>query len=294
LIHFGNTPGDDLLCSIVAHELRKRDGCKWALMSDHPALFEGNSDVEAVIPVSGALFGAIRALGGAAVKVGYPATIHDSDGAIVPSRHIAAHLCESAGISGMIDVVPRLTLTEEELGFGRIAEGRIAIMSAGSSRVAIPNKEWGPERFQAVVDVLRGSFEFVQLGSERDPRLEGAVDMRGGTTLRQAASVIASSVTFVGLVGFLMHLARAVERRSVIIYGGREAPWQSGYSGNINLTGDVPCAPCWYLSKCVLEHRCMTEITVESVVEGILQAAARRQESLPMDQIDIALAAPVV
>jgi len=293
MIHFGNSPGDDLLCTVVAHELKRRDGRQWAVMSDHPELFQLNPDVEAVIPVSEALFGAIQAMGGGALKVGYPVTVQDYQGAVAPTRHIAAHLCESAGISGTIDLMPRITLSAEELGYGRLSAPQIAIMSAGSSRIPIPNKEWVPGRFQAVVDALRGRYVFVQLGSERDPKLEGAVDLRGRTTLRQAAAVIANSLTFVGLVGFLMHLARAVERRSVIVYGGREAPWQSGYTGNINLTGEVPCAPCWYLSKCVLQHQCMTDISVESVVAGILQAVARREERLPVDRVDLPLAAPV-
>ena len=288
MIHFGNTPGDDLLCTVVARELRRRGGLPVAIMSDNPDLFRGNPDVATVIPVSGALFGAIRSLGGGAVKVSYPATISDSDGAIAPTIHIAAHLCEAAGITGLVELLPRITLSERELGYGRSAAQRITIMSAGSSRIPIPNKEWGPEKFQSVVDALRHRFEFVQIGSERDPRLEGTIDLRGKTSLRQAAATIANSTVFVGIVGFLMHLARAVDRRSVIVYGGREAPWQSGYTGNINLTGEVPCAPCWYLSKCGFGHRCMTEISVESVVSAVLQAAVRIGEAMPIDRQTIA------
>ena len=43
------------------------------------------------------------------------------------------------------------------------------------------------------------------------------------------------SLAFVGQVGFLMHLARAVDCRAVIVYGGRETPAQSGYPCNENL-----------------------------------------------------------
>ncbi len=74
---------------------------------------------------------------------------------------------------------------------------------------------------------------------------------------------------FVGLVGFLMHLARAVECPGVIVYGGRETPETTGYSCNVNLKSSPECSPCWYYSRCDFERKCLTEISVAEVVEAI-------------------------
>ena len=55
----------------------------------------------------------------------------------------------------------------------------------------------------------------------------------------------------------VMHLARAVDCRSVIIYGGREHPSQSGYSANENLYWSGACAPCWLRNDCNYGRICM-------------------------------------
>jgi ADP-heptose:LPS heptosyltransferase len=144
-------------------------------------------------------------------------------------------------------------------------------------------KEWFPERFQEVVSALRHKYNFVQIGLKSDPPLDGVLDMRGKTSLRQAAAIMSGSWVFVGLVGLLMHLARAVDCRSVIIFGGREAPNQSGYSCNENLFAELACSPCWRWSRCAHDRECMKMITADRVIEGIERQVSRQGQSLPVD-----------
>jgi ADP-heptose:LPS heptosyltransferase len=135
----------------------------------------------------------------------------------------------------------------------------------------ITTKEWLPERFQQVVDALAGEFTIVQVGTSDHPPLTGVVDLRGKTTIRQTAAVLRHSKVFIGLVGFLMHLARAVNTRSVIVYGGREHPSQSGYAENVNLFTPLECSPCWLWNRCPYDRECMRRISASDVVD-----AARR------------------
>jgi ADP-heptose:LPS heptosyltransferase len=180
-------------------------------------------------------------------------------------------------------------LSDEERRFGQFSPRQIAIQSSGlSAAMPMRNKEWLPARFQEVVDALRGRFDFVQLGSEADPPLAGAIDLRGKTTVRQSAGLLTHSLCFVGLVGFLMHLARAVGCRSTIIYGGRERPQQSGYSCNENLATAPPCSPCWRWNRCEYEHVCMTEIQAQSVVDAVLRQVDRAGEPIGDDVCEIA------
>ena len=161
-----------------------------------------------------------------------------------PKRHIIAEMCLAGGIQGQIALRPYLHLTSEERDKGKWAQGMIAIQSSGlGAKLPMRNKQWFPERFQGVVDSLKAKYKFVQIGSTSDPLLDGAADFRGKTNIRGTASILANARMFVGNVGFLMHLARASECLSVIVYGGREAPWQSGYSCNMNLYSAVSCAP---------------------------------------------------
>jgi ADP-heptose:LPS heptosyltransferase len=118
---------------------------------------------------------------------------------------------------------------------------QVVIQSSGLiARYPIRNKNWYAEGYQGVVSALRDRYDFVQVGSAGDPLLDGALDLRGKTSLRETAAVLAGSLAFVGQVGFLMHLARAVDCRSVIVYGGRETPAQSGTPCNENLYSRSP------------------------------------------------------
>jgi len=85
-----------------------------------------------------------------------------------------------------------------------------------------------------------------------------------------------------------MHLARAVERRSVIIYGGREQPWQSGYAYNENVTHQPACSPCWRWNTCGHDHECMTGIASEAVIKAVGNCVARFAEPLGEETLTIA------
>ena len=136
-----------------------------------------------------------------------------------------------------------------------------------------------PERFQAVVNIFRGEFDFIQVGSTLDPRLAHVQDVRGAA-IRETAAILHHSRIFVGNAGFLMHLARAVECLSVIIYGGREAPWLTGYKCNANLYTALPCAPCWRWNTCDIDRKCMKEVTVDDVVSQIRKMVHKQRNPL--------------
>ncbi len=204
-------------------------------------------------------------------------------------------MCQACGIDGPVTVRPYLRLTDAERAAGRLAPRQIALHSSGASAFsAMKNKEWFADRLQAVVHALRGEFTLVQLGSPNDPPLDGCVDLRGKTSMRESAAIIANSAVLLGQVGFLMHLTRAVDRPAVIIYGGREMPWESGYSCNTNLYTELPCAPCWRWNTCYnqLERLCMRSITAEMVVEAVRDRAARADEPLAEDTVEVPAAAP--
>jgi ADP-heptose:LPS heptosyltransferase len=94
------------------------------------------------------------------------------------------------------------------------------------------NKCWFQDRFQQVVQKNRRSWPdgtVLQIGTKQDLPLQGVYDLRGKTSLRQAAAILTQCECFIGTSGLLSHLARAVDCRSIVIYGGREHSWQSGY-----------------------------------------------------------------
>jgi len=197
-------------------------------------------------------------------------------------------MCRAAAITGEIKLRPYFFVSEAEREQGRVNRRQVIIQSSGiHALLPMKNKEWFQDRFAAVSKAIAGDFHLIQVGSKDDPPIAGAEDFRGRTSITELASLLANAVLFIGLVGFLMHLARAVDCRSVIIYGGRERPWQSGYTCNINLTGDTPCSPCWRWSSCDYDHECMKLISPEAVIEAI--SAQAKHHGSPLECATVAL-----
>ncbi len=120
-------------------------------------------------------------------------------------------------------------------------------------------KWWDHRRFQRVVDHFRGTIQFVQVGGagHYHPELEGVLDLRAKTTLRQLIRLMHHADGVVCPVTFLMHLAAAVPTRQphrlrpcVVISGGREPPHWEAYPGHqfLHTVGMLPCCRtggCW-------------------------------------------------
>lgn len=121
-------------------------------------------------------------------------------------------------------------------------------------------KWWDHRRYQEVVDYFRGKILFVQVGETKHyhPPLEGAIDLRGKTDLRQLVRLVYHSQGVLGPVSLPMHLAAAVEvkpgmpknRPCVVVAGGREPPHWEAYPHHqfIHTIGALRCCDnggCW-------------------------------------------------
>jgi hypothetical protein len=281
--------GDDLLCTAMFRELCLRGERNFWVTSKHPELYRGNGDVPVVVPPLERYDAVVRLLG---TKVVYPwytsyHPAYDRDDPM-PEQHLISVMCQKAGITGTITLRPYLALSEREAEAGRRAGRQVAIQSSGlDAKHGMRNKNWSLEKYQGVVTALKDRYDFVQVGSANDPPLDGALDLRGQTTLRETAAVLAGSLAFVGQVGFLMHLARAVDCRSVIVYGGRETPAQSGYPCNENLYSPVHCSPCWRLNSCPYDRMCLQMIDVPEVVAALDVQVGRYGTPLECDTATI-------
>jgi len=284
LICFGTSPGDNLLCTAVLRELRKRNRGKLGMISNFPELFEVTNDAMSVSPLWGDLYRKFARIWRRDFRLVHYLMGAAEDRSIPPKRHVIAELCARAGILGPVALRPYLLLTDKEKTLAAWAKGCIAIQSSGlDSMFPMRNKQWYPERFQAVVNALHREFDFIQLGSAANPTLENVKDMRGITSIRESAAILHHARLYVGNAGFLMHLARAVECPSVIVYGGREAPWQTGYMCNTNLYTALPCAPCWRWNTCDFDRMCMKEIKVEDVIFEIRELMRKPRNPLAIE-----------
>jgi ADP-heptose:LPS heptosyltransferase len=142
-------------------------------------------------------------------------------------------------------------VTREDTPFWIVAAG-------GKHDVTI--KWWDSKRFQQVIDHFRGKIQFVQIGHEghHHPKLKGAIDLRGKTTLRELIRLVYHSQGVLCPVTSLMHLAAAVptkrreypQRPCVVVAGGREPAHWEAYPGHqfVHTNGALPCSGsggCW-------------------------------------------------
>jgi len=275
LVHFGDRGiGDDLLCTAVLHEMHKRGRAKVAMMTNWPELFENLPSPAKVIPWD---YGALHCIERAGIKTWRPTYAKVAEES--PLRfsfapgHLIEAMCRSVGIEGDVENRPHVWLTDTEKGkWSSLQQSLVVQTSRANPRFALPNKEWYPARWHKLGALLRKFTRVVQVGSKEDPLLEGADDLRGSTSLRDVAAILWNARLFLGLEGFLMHLARAVDTRAVIIFGGYIHPSCSGYPENSNLFTELACSPCGYPVHCDFDRECMKRILPEDVLAAVVEA----------------------
>lgn len=158
-----------------------------------------------------------------------------------------------------------------------------------------PAKRWPLDRFVGAVTELgrQCAADFWFLGGPGDRPLAQAVrrgalaegvaserlhNLAGETTLRElCAALKACSVVLTNDTG-PMHVAAAVGSVVVVPFGSTS--WQMtgpGLPGDPRhrfLQAGVPCAPC-FRRECPIDFRCMRGLSVERVVNGVLEALAQ-------------------
>jgi heptosyltransferase-2 len=107
------------------------------------------------------------------------------------------------------------------------------------------------------------------------------VDLVGRTSLGALVGVAARASVFVSNDSGAMHVAAALGRPVVALFGPTDERATRPLGDHDVLTAQVFCRPCM-LRDCPIDHRCMKRITVDQVyaaIERRLAAAAGRQAS---------------
>jgi ADP-heptose:LPS heptosyltransferase len=168
------------------------------------------------------------------------------------------------------DEIPEIFLTPQELDEGRniISQYDFAICINISSKHEI--KKWSFDKWERIIKFYP-KIKFIQLGDEDETRLKGTLDLLG-TPIRKQLSVLASSNLYVGLDSFWNHAARALNVKSVILFGPTN-PNIWGYDENINIYKKTRCSPCidWGVEECPYGKKCMNDIQILDVKKAIDQ-----------------------
>jgi heptosyltransferase-1 len=243
-------------------------------------------------------------LSGAKVRIGYrslkeAAFLFYNVRAITPTRemHVVDSYLRFAAILGapVEPVEFRIATSEkheakiDELlsGAGVNSSDRLFAICPGSSWRA---KTWPPERLARAAEHVsdKHGCRLVIIGSKADvPRAEKVlsvcrapmIDLTGKTTLKELAVLLRRCVAMIGNDSGPTHLAAAVGKPVVAIYGPTDEKLLGPYGEqNISIVAPVPCRPCRRRSRAErCSHlRCLTEITPEQVCEAVDRILSRQ------------------
>ncbi|MFO0959086.1 MAG: glycosyltransferase family 9 protein [Isosphaeraceae bacterium] len=190
---------------------------------------------------------------------------------IPPGRHIARihgdHLDVEVRDVRPQCVIPREDVERLDREWSGLPRPRVVLNRAASPTTR--NKEWMPEYWDALVSRFLEDMTVIDIGATAiDDRFRGHphhIDLRGKTRLLDLVPVMAAADLHVGPVSGPMHIAAAVAKPSVVLYGGYEPPHCTAYPGNVNLSTALPCSPCWLLGPCPYDRKCMRQIPPERV-----------------------------
>jgi heptosyltransferase-2 len=153
-------------------------------------------------------------------------------------------------------------------------------------------KRWIPERFADAATRLAREYDgsVAVFGSRDEAALCEAVvaglrergataqSFAGRTTLREFIDMAAACRVFLTNDSGAMHIASAVAVPTVAVFGATDhvATGPTGELARI-VRRPVECSPC-LLRECPIDHRCMTAVDADTVVEAALELAPARSE----------------
>jgi heptosyltransferase-2 len=191
-----------------------------------------------------------------------------------PSPAMTEHYARLADAPGFASHEP-LRAPQLRIDPGQVAATEAKFGISGPYAVLCPGAEYGPAKRWPHFAGLAGrlALPVVLLGSANDaPAAQGVPgrNLVGQTSLDEAIDLIAGAAVVVSNDSGLMHVAAALGRPLVALFGSsspERTPPQSPAAQVLWLK--LECSPC-FARECPLGHfRCLREITVEQVLAAM-------------------------
>lgn len=187
----------------------------------------------------------------------------------------------------------RLGVTPQQQQAGAALARRLGLDQGRDYAVLVPgaafgsSKCWPAERFAELARRLESEWGLrsVLAGSpEEQPVLEKIAGLAGscavcctdpGMTLGSLKPLVRDARLLVTNDTGPRHYGNAFNVPTVTIFGPTHPQWtETGYTGEVRVQVPVECGPC-QLPRCPLDHRCMTQVTVDMVLEAAREALRR-------------------
>lgn len=152
------------------------------------------------------------------------------------------------------------------------------------------SKQWPAEHYASLcASKIHEGWQVWALGSAKDSAVTQAIaagipiqskdsycDLAGKTSLAQAIDLMSVASAVVSNDSGLMHVAAALNRPIVALYGSTSPSFTPPLSDDVQLlTVDIDCRPCFERS-CPLKHkRCLVDLTPELALSALAQLLGR-------------------
>ena len=202
--------------------------------------------------------------------------------------HLAAALgANPEPLPPQLFVAPEeMAMTKKKFGLEKITQ---PVFGLNPGAEYGPAKRWPVERFIAAAREiqLRTNCVWLLFGGQGDAviinQIESAIgnpqsaiyNLAGKTSLRELMSLLKLCRVLLTNDTGPMHVAAALGTPVVVPFGSTSpeltGPGLPGDARNRLLKSDAPCSPC-FLRECPIDFRCLNGISVERVVEAVLEA----------------------
>jgi heptosyltransferase-2 len=209
--------------------------------------------------------------------------------------HEYLHLAAALGANPE-PVPPQLAIAPDEIEAAKkkfgLAEITQPIFGLNPGAEYGPAKRWPVENFIAAAKEIQQQTNCVWIlfGGKSDITLTGQIaaaihdsrftihDLCGRTSLRELMSLLKMCRVLLTNDTGPMHVAAALGTPVVVPFGSTSpeltGPGLPGDARNRLLKSDAPCSPC-FLRECPIDFRCMNGISVERVVEAVVESFNR-------------------
>ena len=183
------------------------------------------------------------------------------------AHFISGRLCKVLDFSDFKNEIILSTNEKNEFKnkFKNLDVNKYAIINPHSKSQFTPNKGWGFENFQKLVDI--SNYTWCQVGEKNDKKLKH-VKYYLDISLRELFYLISKSSFILANEGYLNHIASSFNKKTYILKPGIIPNEYFKYNHTISIERDPPiaCSPCYLKTPCYKEKRfCMTDIAPERV-----------------------------
>ena len=294
----GNGLGDALALSTILKALHEKTGVKGIVFSMCPELFLHNPMVVKNISyhqlsslkrsLLKSFFRAMRGssvicFGGEVWTLGLsPLSTHTLDDDRAKDRNSGwrwlQHLVPDKNVDIDFDnATPALFLSDEEIKtysqkFAQLPlQFSLLKATVGANRpTAAEMKNWPIDHVRATIAATPEA-NWVQIGQEGEPIINGAVNLLGKTSVRETIYLIVRARLVLSMEGFVTHAAAAFNVPALVTLGGVYDPYGFIYPSTVPLISPHKpvCSPCWKDACDVPGMPCMSDITVEAAVAAV-------------------------